>query len=106
MVTIYETNLTSFEIFIAAYIIGGPGVWLYQPIWFHVSDKPGCLARVYHPWNLLLHQSYSRALVYILDISPFPVLQSAIVSFFFLSFSKSLCFIDSEVVSFKLLNAV
>ena len=90
--------------FYAAYIIGGPGVWLYKSIWFNISDKPGCGARVYYPRKLLLHKSYSWTLVYIPPISSFPVLQCENVSFLLLSFSISLCFIN--FVLLKLLDLV
>lgn len=101
----YLWKIVSFlETFYAASIIGGPGVWLYQSIWFNISDKPGCGARVYCPRNLMLRKSYSWTLVYILPISSFPVLQCEIVSFLLLSFSISLCFFD--FVLLKLLDLI
>lgn len=66
--------------FFAAHVLSWSRVWLYQPLWFCITDKQGCFARVYHSSSLMLALSPDRPLVYVTVVWSIPVLQCETVS--------------------------
>lgn len=65
--------------FVAAYVLSRPRVWLYQPVWFSFSNKQCGIARVCCSGDLLLCPSAIETLVYVSIVSPILILQCEIV---------------------------